>query len=76
MAIGVLKVFDKSTRDNIIDVLVIRYIKHLEMDNLELAVHCKCERFVSSTSVQTILDTIWEGKRDDAMEMVKKIFLN
>lgn len=40
------------------------------MDSLELAVHCKCKRFVSNSTVQTILDNIWEGKRNDSLTMV------
>ncbi len=70
MAIGVLKVYDKNTRENVNDVLVIRYIRHLEMDSLELAVRCKCKRFVSNTTVQSILDNIWEGRRNDSLTMV------
>ena len=71
MAIGVLEVFDKSTRDNVQDVLVIRYIESLKMDCLELAVHCDCVNFVSNSIVQRILDNIWEGKEYKTDQMVK-----
>ena len=54
MAIGVLEFFDKNTRENVVDVLVIRYLKDLEMDSLELAVLCKCQRFVSNSTIQRI----------------------
>jgi hypothetical protein len=52
MAIGLLELFDKNTRDTVLDVLVLRYLKDLGMDCLELAVLCKCQRFVSNASVQ------------------------
>ncbi len=71
MAIGTLKVYDKNTRDNVIDVLVIRFIEHFKMDCLELAVDFECKRFVSNTTVQTILDNIWNGKaKDCSIELV------
>ena len=66
LAIGVLTVFDKSTRNNVKDVLVIRYIEDLNMDCLELAVYCKCKKFVSNSIVQSILDDIWNGKKSDS----------
>jgi hypothetical protein len=69
-AIGVLEVFDKNTKENVVDVLVIRYLKELGMDCLELAVLCKCERFVSNTTVQRILDYIWSDTRNKTIEMV------
>ena len=59
MAIGVLEVFDKNTRENVIDVLVIRYFPELEIDCLELAVLCNCKNFVSNSTVQSILDYLW-----------------
>ena len=71
LAIGVLTVYDRNTRENVNDVLVIRYLKDLEMDILELAVHCKCKRFVSNSTVQCILDNIWQGKRNDLLKMVR-----
>lgn len=40
------------------------------MDCLELAVHCKCKKFVSNTTVQQILDNIWEGKKNDSVKLV------
>jgi hypothetical protein len=74
LAIGVLTVYDRNTRENVNDVLVIRYLKDLEMDSLELAVHCKCKRFVSNSTVQCILDNIWLGKRNDSLKMVSQVF--
>ena len=35
MAIVTLKFYDRNTRDNVIDVLVIRYLEHFKMDSLE-----------------------------------------
>ena len=71
MAIGLLEVFDKNTRETVLDVLVLRYLKDLGMDCLELAVLCKCQRFVSNASVQRILDHIWKDTRNDPDELVK-----
>ena len=70
LAVGVLRIYDKNTRECVNDVLVIRYIRDLEMDSLELAVHCKCDRFVSNSTVQSILDNIWRGKTNDTSHMV------
>ena len=70
MAIGVLEIYDKRTREIIIDVLVIRYLKDLEMDCLALAVLCKCHRFVSNSTVQRILDYIWNDSRNKKIEIV------
>ena len=71
MAIGVLQTFDKNTRDIINDVLIIRYIPHMKMDVLELAVYCKCEEFVSMPIVQNVIKNIWEGKKFNSNELVK-----
>ena len=70
MAIGVLDVYDKNTRENVADVLVMRYMKEFSMDCLEMAVHCQCKRFVSNVTVQRILDNIWTGKRNEPLEIV------
>ena len=70
MAIGLLGVYYKNTRENVVDVLVIRYIEELGMDCLELAVHCECEKFVSSPTVQRILTNIWNGKKNNHLKMV------
>ena len=77
MAIGVLEFYDKSTRENVVEVLMIRYIKKLGMDCLELAVSCKCHTLVANITVQRILDHIWHDKRDKTIEKVLKYnFLN
>lgn len=34
------------------------------MDCLELAVYCKCKKFVSQPLIQTILDNIWNNQHD------------
>jgi hypothetical protein len=52
MAIGVLDVYDKNTRESVVDVLVIRYLRELGMDCLELANLCECKRFLSNSTVQ------------------------
>jgi hypothetical protein len=54
-----LETFDKYTRDNVYDVLVLRYLKDFEMDVLELACECKCENFVSNIIIQNILNNLW-----------------
>jgi hypothetical protein len=71
MAIGLLEFFDKNTRENVVDVLVIRYLKELAVDCLELAALSKCEKFVSHSTVQRILDHLWEDKRDKNIKKVK-----
>jgi hypothetical protein len=72
MAIGLLEFFDKNTRENVVDVLVIRYLKELTVDCLELAALSKCENFVSHSTVQRILDHLWEDKRD---KNIKKVLI-
>ena len=62
MAIDVLKIFEKNTTENVEDVLVVRFLDDFGMDCIELAILCKCERFISHTTVQNILETIWKGK--------------
>ena len=67
-----MTVFDKNTRENVIDVLVIRYFKEFGMDCLELAVVCECENFLSHSIVQHVLDKIWIGRDDCDLEPVGK----
>ncbi len=74
MATGVLEVFDKNTRESVIDVLIIRYFPELGMDCLELAVLCKCQQFVSSSTVQRILDYIWHDTRNECFQIVMFLF--
>jgi hypothetical protein len=61
MAVGLLKFYDRNTRDVINDVLIIRYIPLFSMDCLELAVHCKCKEFLSTSVVQKVLTKICSG---------------
>ena len=63
MAIGVLEFFDKNTTESVDDVLIIRYIKELKLDHLDLAVVCKCKNFVSNSLVQRVLDNLWKRKK-------------
>ena len=76
MAIGVLNCFEKHTRENIVDVLVMRYMRDLNMDCLELAVRCKCKNFVSHQIVQAILDNIWVGRNVTLLENVLFLIIN
>ena len=75
MAIGVLDVYDKNTRENVLNVLLIRYFPELRMDCLELAVFCKCQRFVSNSTVQRILDYTWKDTRTECFQIVR-LYLN
>ena len=63
MVIGVLEYFDKNTTDAVDDVLIIRYIKELKIDHLDLAVICECKNFISNSLVQRVLDNIWKGTK-------------
>ncbi len=63
MAIGVIEVFDKNTSENVDDVLIIRCIRQLDIDHLELAYICKCKKFISNSLVQRVLDKTWTGKK-------------
>lgn len=71
MAIGVVKSFDEKMIEELNDVLIVRYIKHLEMDCLELAVLCDCKEFISMNVVQRILTDLWKGNKCDANELVR-----
>ena len=61
MAIGVVKTCDDELREEVNDVLILRYISHLKMDCLELAVWCECKEFVAMSTVQRVLDKLWKG---------------
>ena len=62
MAIDVLKIFGKKTAEKVEDVLIVRFLEDFGMDCIELAILCRCERFISYTTVQNILETIWNGE--------------
>ena len=70
-----IKVFERNTREVVSDVLIRRYIKEYGMDCLQLAVECKCEKFVSSSVVQRSLNYIWGWPRTIGIEMVIKKFI-
>ena len=53
MALNLLSAMPEHRTDSF---LVIRYLKHLEIDCLDLAIACECEKFVSSLTIQNILD--------------------
>jgi hypothetical protein len=52
------------------DVLIIRYIKEYGLDCLELAVECKCKKFLSSPIVQSNLNNIWRGSIRETIDLV------
>ena len=62
MALNLLSVIPEHRADSF---LVIRYLKHLEIDCLDLAVECECEKFVSSSAIQNILDKMWLGYNEN-----------
>ena len=61
LALKVLDTFEEHTRDLVNDVLVIRYLKLVRMDCIQLAYVADCEEFVAHNVVQKALRTIWEG---------------
>ena len=69
MAIGVVKTFNGKMIE-VNDVLIVRYIDHLKMDCLELAVLCDCKEFISMSVVQRALDNLWCGKNCDTSKLV------
>lgn len=76
MALHLLTVFPENRTDS---VLLVRYLKHLKLDCIELAVECGCEKFVSSINIQNVLENIWSGKLGDSNYLVsvsKKILNN
>ena len=64
--------FDLKTRDILNDIIVLRYVPHLKLDYLELAVDCHCQKYVSELPVQNVLDDLWTGKKNNEIELVKK----
>ncbi len=72
LAIGILDVYDQHTTDNVRDVLVIRYLDFIEMDCLELAVDCKCERFLAHRVVQKTMDELWKG---ESLKSTSEVFI-
>ena len=67
---GVLQTFDRSAREILNDILIIRYFEYLKMDVLELAVYCDCQEFVSLPIVQNVINDIWSGKKFDKRDLV------
>ena len=63
MAIGVITVFEKHTREVVDDVLIRRYIQDYDMDCLMLSIECGCEKLVSSQILQRNLNYIWREVR-------------
>jgi hypothetical protein len=63
LAIGVLTVFERNTRDAMSDLFIVRYIDFLQKDCLELAVDSECKNFVSNRLVQKVMDDIWYGNK-------------
>ena len=70
MAIGVVKIFDEKMREELNDVLIVRYISHLKMDCLDLAVLCDCKEFISMNVVQRVIDNLWNGDKCDISPLV------
>ena len=61
----------KNSTESVDDVLIIRYLKHLNLDCLGLAIECKCEKFVSNSIIQNIIDKIWtNGKTNNVVDSV------
>ena len=58
MAIDVLKIFEKNTTEMVEDVLIVRFLEDFGMDCIELAIICKCENFISHTTVQNIFGMV------------------
>ncbi len=74
MALNLLSAIPEHRTDSF---LVIRYLKHLEIDCLDLAIACECEKFVSSLTIQNILDKMWIGYDDnETLESVKVYYYN
>ena len=61
MAIDLLNIMTRETRDNANDVFILRFLKEYEMDCLELAVVCDCKGFVSNEIILNVLDNLWTG---------------
>jgi hypothetical protein len=79
MAIDLLNIMTRKTRDNADDVFILRYLKEYEIDCLELAVVCDCKRFVSNEIIQNILENLWTGNIYSSIIPVTKLcilFLN
>jgi hypothetical protein len=61
MAIDLLNIMTRKTRDNANHVFILRFLKEYEMDCLELAVVCDCKGFVANEIFQKTLDNLWTG---------------
>ena len=70
MAMGVVKAFEERMIEELNDVLIVRYMEHLNMDCLELAVLCGCEEFISMSVVQRVLTSLWHGQKFDTKNLV------
>lgn len=44
---------------------MVRYLRFIQMDCLQLAVDCGCQEFVSHRLAQKTLEAIWAGNQDD-----------
>jgi hypothetical protein len=59
MAIDLLNIMTRETRENANDVFILRFLKEYQMDCLELAVVCDCKGFVANEIFQKVLDNLW-----------------
>jgi hypothetical protein len=75
MAIGLVKVYDKNTRDVINDLLIVRYVPFIGMDCLELSAHCQCTSFLALNVIQHIFNNIWNGQKQDYSRLVSGFLL-
>ncbi len=75
MAIDLLNIMTRKTRDNADDVFILRYLKEYQMDCLELAVVCDCKGFVSNEIIQNILDNLWTGNIYPSIKPVTELYI-
>lgn len=81
MAIGVLKIFDEKTLNEVNTAILLYKVSFVDnLNNIQLAYKCKCKQFIADPCVQSVISSLWENKKiDDNIvheDKVIKIFHN
>lgn len=77
MAIGVLRIFDESTLNEVNATILLRQIPFAnKLNNMQLAYKCKCKRFLADNCVKAVTESLWKNEKikDSIAEKDKVLF--
>lgn len=62
MAINIINLWDQNTNNFMNSIILFNTTSFSrDIDNLQMAVECKCKKFVANGVVQAFLDDVWNG---------------